>query len=37
LLKESGYTQDQAKHTAWELVKEEWLLPPSEEDEVENI
>jgi hypothetical protein len=30
-LKERGYIESLAHHTAWELVREEWLLRPSEE------
>ncbi len=30
-LKEQGYSEGQAHYTAWELVREEWLLRPSED------
>jgi len=31
-LVENGYTPEQAHRTAWELLREEWILLPSEED-----
>jgi hypothetical protein len=31
-LVENGYTPSQADLTAWELLREEWILLPSEED-----
>ena len=34
LMKQGGYTKQQAEDTAWEVLRQEWLLlPPDEEEE----
>lgn len=28
MMKENGYTKDQAERCAWEMMREEWILIP---------